>query len=88
MCSCWVKCLFFKKKASVKRKEAHCTTRDARNFNSEKNQIMPRDHIWFPSILVSVSEHDVLSINLIPNVSQICLNEVKANSLLASESFC
>lgn len=78
MCSCWV-ILFFFFEASVKRKEAHCTTRDARNFNSEKNQIIPRDHVWFPSVLVSASEHDVLLINLIPIVSQICLNEVKAN---------
>lgn len=44
---------------------AHCALRDKRNSNSEKNQIRPCDHVWFPSVLAYVPEHVVLSMKLI-----------------------
>lgn len=50
---------------TLERKEevasAHREVRDKRNSNSEKNQIRPCDHVWFPSVLAYVPEHAVLS---------------------------
>lgn len=87
MCSCWVKLFFFFFLTPVSKGRKLIVPPDARNINSEKNQLSPCDRVWFPSVLALVSEHDVLSINLVGIMSQICLNEVIANILLVSESF-
>lgn len=48
---------------------------DKRNSDSEKNQIRPCDHVWFPSVLAYVPEHAVLSMRPASSCYATCVAE-------------